>query len=140
YDLNTVFPELCEPLVDALLRPHRCYLHDIERIRAYVTERGHTIKGMAHITGGGFEGNIPRILPLGLQAVINTKAWHVPTIFSLLARLGHVSKEEMYRTFNMGVGMVLVLSTEDAQAVCERFPEMISVGKIREGNEVVLEF
>src|SRR5438034_6169623 len=108
YALDTIFPELGEPLVDALLRPHRCYLKDVERILTYLADRGSFIKGMAHITGGSFAGNIARILPAGMQAVIETDAWTVPPLFQLVARLGPVSRAEMYRTLNMGIGMVLV--------------------------------
>src|SRR6266852_3092202 len=106
YALDTIFPELGEPLVDALLRPHRCYLQEIALLHRRLAERGHTIKGISHITGGGFAGNIARILPAGVQAVIETDAWDVPPLFRLLARLGQVSREEMYGTLNMGVGMV----------------------------------
>jgi phosphoribosylaminoimidazole synthetase len=138
YALDTVFPELGEPLVDALLRPHRCYLREIERIREYVGDRGRFIKGMAHITGGGFAGNVSRILPSGVQAVIETKSWRVPPLFRLLARLGQVSSEEMYQTFNMGVGMVLVLSSKGALEARCIFPDLLSVGYIKEGEGVVL--
>jgi len=138
YALDTVFPELGEPLVDALLRPHRCYLREIERTRAYLADRERYIKGMAHITGGGFAGNISRILPSGVQAVIETNAWKVPPLFRLLARLGQVSREEMYNTFNMGVGMVLVLSPKGAIDARCVFPELLSVGYITEGDGVVV--
>ena len=138
YPLETVFPELGEPLADALLRPHRNYLREIERIREYVGDRGRFIKGMAHITGGGFAGNISRILPSGTQAVIEAKKWRVPPLFRLIARLGKVSSEEMYQTFNMGVGMVLVLSPKGAiEARCV-LPELVSVGYITEGEGVVV--
>ena len=118
YPLDTVFPELGEPLADALLRPHRCYLHTVQQLRHELRATGspHAIKGIAHITGGGFEGNIARILPPGTQAIIKTDAWDVPPLFKLIARLGHVEREEMYRAFNMGIGMVLVLSPEDAES------------------------
>src|SRR5438045_5885915 len=74
YALDTVFPELGEPLVDALLRPHRCYLKDVEGIRKYLADRGSFIKGAAHLTGGSFAGNIARILPAGKRAVSKTDA------------------------------------------------------------------
>ena len=74
YPLDTIFPELAEPLVDALLRPHRCYLREITQLRDYLADRGHCIKGLAHITGGEFEGNISRILLSGMQALIDTNA------------------------------------------------------------------
>lgn len=135
YPLDTVFPELGEPLVDALLRPHRCYLREILTLRAYP---GITIKGMAHITGGGFEGNISRILPPGIQAVIETNAWPVPPIFDLLGRLGNVPHSEMYRTLNMGIGMALIVSSEAAIEACRVFPELLTIGHLTEGKGVIL--
>src|SRR5258708_15270923 len=97
YALDTVFPELGEPLADALLRAHRCYLREIEHIRAFLADRDQHMKGLAHITGGGFAGNIARILPQGMQAVIETKSWGVPPLFGLLGLLGQVGLAEMYR-------------------------------------------
>ncbi len=138
YDLQTVFPELGEPLVDALLRPHRCYLRQITLLRAYLADRGRVIKGMAHITGGGFEGNVSRILPTGVQAVIDTDKWSVPPLFALIAKLGNVPKAEQYRTLNMGVGMVIALSPKSAiEARCV-LPELLTVGYIKEGEGVVV--
>ncbi len=138
YPLDTVFPELDEPLIDALLRPHRSYLNDITSLRDYLRDRGRTIKGMAHITGGGFEGNISRILPAGTQAVIDTSKWRVPPLFALLAKLGNVSKEEQYRALNMGIGMVLILSPKAALDARAILPDLISIGTITNGNGVVL--
>jgi phosphoribosylformylglycinamidine synthase I len=140
YSLETVFPELGESLADALLRPHRCYLQEINQLRSYLADRGREIKGLAHITGGGFEGNISRILPAGTQAVIETSAWEVPPLFSLLARLGNLSQEELYRSLNMGVGMVIVLSPKSALEARCILPELLSVGRITEGEGVVVEF
>ena len=133
YALDTVFPELGEPLVDVLLRPHRCYLREIQALR------GIAIKGIAHITGGGFEGNISRILPAGIQAVIETGAWSAPPIFKLIGRLGQVLRKEMYHTLNMGVGMVLVVSPEAATHARRVLPELFTVGYIAQGEGVVLE-
>jgi len=134
YALDTVFPELGEPLGDALLRPHRCYLSEVQALQtAHIP-----IKGMAHITGGGFEGNIIRILPVGTQAVIETKAWIVPPLFQLLARLGYVPHAELYRTLNMGIGMVLVLATEAAGQAQTLLPELTPVGYIITGEGVIL--
>ena len=138
YDLQTVFPELGEPLVDALLRPHRCYLREITLLRAYLADRGRVIKGMAHITGGGFEGNISRILPAGTQAVIEIDKWSVPPLFALLAKLGNVAKEEQYRTLNMGVGMVIALSPKSALEARCVLPELLTVGYVRDGEGVIV--
>jgi phosphoribosylformylglycinamidine synthase I len=135
YPLDTIFPELGEPLVDALLRPHRCYLRELHMLREYPDI---SIKGMAHITGGGFEGNISRILPPGIQAVIETGAWRVPPIFALLGRLGNVARHEMYRALNMGVGMTLVVSPEAVNTARRILPELLTIGYLREGEGVVL--
>jgi phosphoribosylaminoimidazole synthetase len=135
FALDTIFPELGEPLVDVLLRPHRCYLHEIQTLREYP---GITIKGMAHITGGSFEGNIARILPPGMQAVIETGAWEVPPIFELLGHIGQVTRKEMYRAFNMGVGMVLIVSPGVAMHAIRLLPELLTIGYISEGEGVRL--
>jgi phosphoribosylformylglycinamidine synthase I len=137
YTLDTVFPELGEPLVDALLRPHRCYLPEIQTLQEH---EDISIKGMAHITGGGFAGNIGRILPEGAQAVVETRAWPAPPLFQLLARLGQVDRAELYQALNMGIGMVLVFSVEAAERARHVLPELLPVGYIREGNGVVLLF
>jgi phosphoribosylaminoimidazole synthetase len=131
YSLDTVLPELGEPLGDALLRPHRCYLRELQELHQHVN-----VKGMAHITGGGFPGNIARILPAGVQATIDIHAWQVPPLFQTIARLGKIESEEMYRTFNMGVGMVLVLAPDMAEQARRVLPELLTVGTITEGNGV----
>jgi phosphoribosylaminoimidazole synthetase len=135
YPLDSVFPELGEPLADVLLRPHRCYLRELQALREHGSI---TLKGVAHITGGGFEGNISRILPPGIQAVIQTHTWAVPPIFALLGRLGNVPREEMYRALNMGIGMVLVLSPEAAAEARSLLPELLTIGYLQEGEGVEL--
>ena len=135
YALETVFPDLGEPLVDVLLRPHRGYLREMALLRERL---GAGLKGAAHITGGGFEGNISRILPEGVQAVIETHTWDVPPLFRLIQRLGHVPPDEMYRAFNMGIGMTLVLSPEAAKEARQLLPELLPVGHLSEGVGVVL--
>jgi phosphoribosylaminoimidazole synthetase len=136
FALDTIFPELDEPLVDALLRPHRCYLREVQILRAYPDI---ILKGIAHITGGGFEGNIARVLPPGIQAVVETDAWQVPPIFDLIGRLGHITHKEMYRTFNMGVGMVFIVSPKVAEQAQRLLPELLKVGYITEGEGVILQ-
>jgi phosphoribosylformylglycinamidine synthase I len=131
--LDTVLPELGESLADALLRPHRCYLRELQMLHRHVQ-----IKGLAHITGGGFVGNISRILPVGTQAVIETGAWQVPPLFSLIAHRGNIARAEMYRTFNMGAGMVLVLAPAMAELARRVLPELLVVGAITQGEGVIL--
>ena len=103
--MTRVFPELGRPLSEVLLEPHTTYLGDLGRIGW---------KGAAHITGGGVLGNLPRCLPYGLGARLDRKAWKVQPIFELIRKRGRVADDEMYGTFNMGLGMILVV---DADAV-----------------------
>ncbi len=91
------------------------------------------IKGLAHITGGGLVDNLPRILPANCDAVIETKSWRVPGIFQVLEKNGKIDPQEMYQAFNMGIGMVAVVSERDA----ERAMPMLNVkriGQIARGN------
>jgi len=138
YPLDIVFPELGEPLIDALLRPHRCYLSEVQALRDSFREAGSAgaIKGIAHITGGGFAGNIARILPVGTRAIIETGAWDVPPLFALIARLGNVERAEMYRAFNMGIGLALILAPPDAEQACRLLPELLPIGSIMTGAGV----
>jgi phosphoribosylaminoimidazole synthetase len=138
YDLNAYFPELGEPLIDALLQPHRSYLREVSQLQEYLADRDRFIKGMAHITGGGFKGNIARILPTGTRAIIDTASWEVPPLFQLIARLGDISYEEQYRTFNMGIGMVIILSPKGALEARCVLPELLTIGTITEGEGVTL--
>ncbi|GCE18900.1 phosphoribosylformylglycinamidine cyclo-ligase [Dictyobacter kobayashii] len=138
--LDTIVPELGETLADALLRPHRSYLREISLLREYLADRSRYIKGIAHITGGGFKGNISRILPIGTQANIDTQAWTVPALFQLIARLGNIDQEELYRTFNMGIGMVIVLAPKAALEARSCLPELQTIGTITRGEGVNLKF
>lgn len=119
YPLDKVFAELGEPLGEALLRPTRIYVPSILPLLA-----DGKILGMAHITGGGLTGNIPRILPAGLGVRLDTSAWERPPIFTLLQRLGDVEWPEMYKTFNMGVGFVLIVRPEDETAVRQKLTDL----------------
>ncbi len=105
--LESVLPELGLPLADVLLAPHRCYLADLDRLRP-------AWKAAAHITGGGLLDNLPRALPAGLGGRIRLGSWEVPPIFDLIRRRGRIDLREMFATFNMGVGMVLVMTPEAA--------------------------
>ncbi len=104
--------ELGRTLGEALVEPHRSYLSHVRAIRP--TAR---IKGLAHLTGGGFVENIPRILPAGLGCTVQRAAWPVPALFQLIERVGQVDHDEMYRVFNMGIGMIVVVAPEQAEAV-----------------------
>ena len=109
---DSILPDLGRSLGDALLEPHRSYL-------AMIRPLFDRIKGMAHITGGGITENLPRVLPHGTAAVVDTSAWEVPALFRWLQEAGRVPADEMRRTFNMGVGMILVVGPERADAALE---------------------
>jgi phosphoribosylformylglycinamidine cyclo-ligase len=121
--LDRFEPDLGETLADALLRPHRCYVNDLKLALSL-------IKGMAHITGGGIEENVPRMLPTGLGARINRAAWSIPPIFGLIQRAGRIEDEEMYRVFNMGLGMAFAISPADAEQLQSLVPEAMLVGEV----------
>jgi phosphoribosylformylglycinamidine cyclo-ligase len=105
-------PELGETVAQALMRPHRSYLHQVSPL----LDRG-LIKGMAHITGGGITENLPRTLPPGLSFSLDRGSWTIPPVFTWLQRAGGVADEEMFRAFNMGVGLILVCSRGDVDDV-----------------------
>jgi phosphoribosylformylglycinamidine cyclo-ligase len=121
--LKKRYPELGRTLGEALLEPHRCYFNEIKPVLRWV-------KGLAHITGGGFEGNVPRVLPKGLGAHFDKGSWSVPPIFSLIQRQGQIAEAEMYRVFNMGVGMAMVCSPEDVSRLKKSMPEAKPVGEV----------
>ncbi|MDH3216446.1 MAG: phosphoribosylformylglycinamidine cyclo-ligase [Candidatus Krumholzibacteria bacterium] len=106
-----VVDELGCTVAEELLRVHASYLEPITRIMASVR-----IKGIAHITGGGIPGNLPRILPATCNARINKGSWPIPGVFAFLQKRGSVGETEMYRVFNMGIGMLLVVAPKDRDA------------------------
>ncbi len=106
FSLSSYIKELGCTIGEELLKVHRSYRHALE-------PRLKFINGMAHITGGGFYDNIQRILPKGSSAIIKKKSWKVPSIFNLIQKIGKVPDEEMYRVFNMGIGMVVIIKPEN---------------------------
>lgn len=128
--------ELDGKLGNVLLEPTRIYVKIIQKILSACE-----VKGMAHITGGGLTENIPRVLPDNCQAVIFKDSWPVLPVFKLLERLGRIAPEEMYRTFNMGIGMVLILDREEAEKAkecCKKLQEKVyEIGYIGPGEKAV---
>jgi phosphoribosylformylglycinamidine cyclo-ligase len=123
---DSVVPELGETVGAALLRPHRSYLPQV----APLLDAG-VIKGMAHITGGGITENLPRTLPEGLGFALDQQSWSIPPLFAWLQRAGGVSDAEMFRAFNMGVGVVLVCSPDSAPGLLSRLaPEAWDLGHV----------
>ena len=124
-------------VAEMLLRPHRSYLNVLEPLLN--SEDRQRVKGLAHITGGGLTDNIPRILPNGRSARVERSTWAVPALFDYLQQMGKVSDDEMFRTFNMGIGMVLVCSPIDVEAVQNQLAKAgesnsLIIGQVAKGN------
>jgi len=133
FDVNDRPDELDGASVgEALLAVHRSYLRDVQRI--WTTFGREAIHGLAHITGGGFYDNVPRILRPGLVVRLEAAAWSKPGVFGLIAERGEVAPEEMYRVFNMGIGLVCIL---DASVDCSSLPEIgaVEIGSVGAGDE-----
>ena len=113
--LNTYHEELGKTLGEALLAPTRIYVKALKSIK----EAGVTVKACSHITGGGFQENVPRMLPEGKRAVIEKNSYEVPAIFKMLAREGQVEEEMMYNTYNMGIGMMVCVDPADVDKAME---------------------
>jgi len=112
---DTFVDELGTTVGDALLAPHESYL---SVVRPLID--GGLVKGLAHITGGGITENLPRTLPDGCAAEIAVDSWRVPPIFRLLEERGRIARDEMFRAFNMGVGLVVACAAADADHVLKR--------------------
>ena len=126
--------ELGVTLGDALLVPHTSYV-------AHLTPVLDRIKGMAHITGGGFTDNVPRMLPEGTAARLDSSAWDVPPLFQLIQQQGKISNDEMNRVFNMGIGMVVAVAPGDVASVRAEVPEAVVMGEVApagDGPQVVI--
>lgn len=136
YGLNDVVPELGTRLVDVLLAPTKIYVKPLLALLEQLP-----VKGMAHITGGGFIENIPRVLPEGVNVEIDHGSWPILPIFDLLQNKGNVSNRDMFTTFNMGVGLVLVVAEADGQRALELLQasgeEAYLIGRVTEGERKV---
>ena len=135
-DLNSYIEVLNGTLGEVLLKPTKIYVKPVIEVIRKVE-----VKGISHITGGGFFENIPRILPEDVDAQINIDSWDKPEIFNLIQEKGNISLEEMYSTFNMGIGMMLVVSPENKDDVLEILASKgeigFVIGEISEGNKQV---
>jgi phosphoribosylformylglycinamidine cyclo-ligase len=116
-----------ESVKDALLTPTRIYVREVLQLL-----KEHAIKGMAHITGGGMTENIPRILPQGMGVTIHKGTWNIPKEMTWLQDIGQISEVEMYRTFNMGIGFIMVVDPETAAKLSYSI-----IGEVTEGQGVV---
>lgn len=136
YKVDQYVPELGAVLGDVLLAPHRCYLKSVMAVLAEFD-----IHAMAHLTGGGFYNNIPRVLPIDCQVTVERRYWGVPPIFTLLQDKGDIDPVEMHRTFNMGIGMVLVVANHRAMEVVAKLQECgetaSTIGEVHKGGREV---
>lgn len=137
YKVDTRLDVLGVTVGESLLQPHMSYLKPLEGLL-----NSGIVKGLAHITGGGLTDNIPRILPEGTAVEIDKSSWPVLPVFTLMQRIGNVSEAEMYRTFNMGIGMVIVCAPQDAATVKsnleQRGDSVYQIGRVTRGNREVL--
>jgi phosphoribosylformylglycinamidine cyclo-ligase len=121
--LNTFYPELGRTLGEELLEPHRCYYQILSPLLP-------KIRGLAHITGGGIFENISRVLPKGLVVKIEKNSWEISPIFNLTQERGKIEEEEMYRVFNMGIGMAIICSPEEIDALQVKIPQSWVIGRV----------
>ena len=132
YKVDTYIEELGKTVGEALLEKHTSFLKPLENL----LDSGR-IKGLAHITGGGFLENIPRILPENVAVEIKRGTWNELPIFGLMQKLGNVADAEMFRTFNMGIGMIVICAEEDKEFLKESLGECFEIGYVIEGNKAV---
>lgn len=143
YKVDSYIDELGTTVGEALLATHQSFLPQIgplldEKVTADGGVRGPLIKGLAHITGGGFLENIPRILPEGVGVEVTRGTWPEPPIFGLMQKLGKVPDQEMFRTFNMGIGMVVICSPEEEVGVQKNVKEIYKIGHATSASQAVL--
>ncbi len=131
-----LFPGSRKTVADVLLAVHASYLKPVSTLLKTVA-----IRGMAHITGGGFPDNVPRVLPADVNAVFDRASWVVPEVFQFIQRVGKVDREEMYRVFNMGLGMVVVVRKQDVEksltVLKKAGTQPVLVGWIEKGSRQV---
>ncbi|HEX8566487.1 MAG TPA: phosphoribosylformylglycinamidine cyclo-ligase [Pyrinomonadaceae bacterium] len=136
YSISSVLPELHSTLDDVLLEPHKSYLRALENLL-----NSGVIKGLAHITGGGLLENIPRILPANVSVEIRRGTWNELPIFGIMQKLGNVADREMFRTFNMGVGMVIICAENDKEQIKSHLESKgetcNEIGRVVEGKKEV---
>ena len=124
YGINDRLDGLNSSIGLTLLEPHINYTNDVFKL----LDRDINIKGMAHITGGGLVENIPRVLPKNCMAIINKDAWSALPVFNAIQSIGSIDESEMFRTFNMGIGMICIVSSDDVSSI----KQLISVREIGE--------
>ncbi|OQY40027.1 MAG: phosphoribosylformylglycinamidine cyclo-ligase [Candidatus Cloacimonetes bacterium 4572_65] len=128
YTVDTILPEIGETVAEVMLKVHRSYLNELVE---WATPKD--IHGMAHITGGGIPGNLSRVIPDGVTANVDSTSWETPAIFKLLQEGGGIEISEMYRAFNMGIGMIVVVDQSLAETIMKK-TDAIVIGNITEAT------
>ena len=136
--VNDFVPELGRTVGQELLEPTRIYVRPLKNILQHYPVKRRVVRGLAHITGEGLEGNVPRVLPPGRRVFLRKGSWPVPPVFTWLQRLGNIDEAEMFRVFNMGIGFVLIASPYYAESIQrqlaeDRVPARV-IGEVREGE------
>jgi phosphoribosylformylglycinamidine cyclo-ligase len=138
-DLSKRVEEIGEVLGEALIRPTRIYVKTVLNL-----VRDFKIGGIAHITGGGITGNLPRVIPSGCKAIVHKGTWEVPPIFPFLKEKGNIPEDEMFKTFNNGIGMILIVKSREAEEILERLHSMGEkasligeIGKAEKGEDSI---
>jgi phosphoribosylformylglycinamidine cyclo-ligase len=135
--LGTYYDELGTTLGEALIAPTKIYVKALKSVK----NAGVTIKGCSHITGGGFYENVPRMLPEGANAVIRKDSYEVPAIFKLMQKKGNIEEQMMYNTYNMGIGMMVVVDKADVDKTMEAIKAAgetsFVIGEIKAGDKGV---
>ncbi len=138
-DLGKRVEEIGEVLGEELLRPTRIYVKTVLNL-----VRDFKIGGIAHITGGGITGNLPRVIPSGCKAIVHKGTWEVPPIFPFLKEKGNIPEDEMFKTFNNGIGMILIVKSREAEEILERLHSMGEkasligeIGKAEKGQDPI---
>ncbi len=131
--------KLLEKYAARLLTPTKIYVKDVNRLRAALRRQGHDVLALAHITGSGIPGNLPRVLPKGMGALVLKKSWEVPPIMREIQRLGAIPERDMWDSFNMGLGMIAVMRPAAAKTALRTLKGAVVVGEIVKGkNEVIV--
>ena len=123
-----------------LLTPTKIYVKDVNKLRAALRKKKYDVLALAHITGSGIPGNLPRVLPKNMGAIVHKDSWKVPGIMREIQRLGHISEAEMWDSFNMGLGMIAVVRKEAVKTALKTLKDAVVIGEIVKGkNEIVLQ-
>jgi phosphoribosylformylglycinamidine cyclo-ligase len=141
--VTDAIPELGRTVGEELLEPTRIYVRAIKKILQHYPVKKRVVRGLAHVTGEGLEGNVPRVLPPGRRVFLKRGSWPIPPVFPWLQRLGEIDQAEMETVFNMGIGFVMIVSKHFAESIQRQLQEdripTFEIGEVREGD-VGLEF